>query len=181
MHKRIFTLATICTISRIALIPYILSAMHAHAWILATTLFAAAAITDYLDGYLARSRNEQTSFGTALDPVADKLLILSTGALLFPGWLFSLLLMKECIIVVGALLIMGLGMKWGNITLLSKWATALQLTFIGLLSASHAVPWLLPTEVYFLFITIICCMSMSALLQYGYLAIRGALTHITGV
>ncbi len=43
--------------------------------LLATTIFTAAAITDWLDGYLARKLNQTSAFGAFLDPVADKLMV----------------------------------------------------------------------------------------------------------
>src|SRR6266536_6452258 len=46
-----------------------------HQNLLATSLFIAAAITDWLDGYLARRLNQTSSFGAFLDPVADKFLV----------------------------------------------------------------------------------------------------------
>mgnify|MGYP000131314864 FL=1 len=53
-----------------------LSAMPSH-WVnvIATSVFAIAAITDWLDGYLARRLNQTSSFGAFLDPVADKLMV----------------------------------------------------------------------------------------------------------
>ena len=53
-----------------------LSAMPSH-WVnvFATSVFAIAAITDWLDGYLARRLNQTSSFGAFLDPVADKLMV----------------------------------------------------------------------------------------------------------
>ncbi len=53
--------------------------------LLATVLFVAAAITDWLDGYLARRLNQMSSFGAFLDPVADKLMV--TAALILLVWL----------------------------------------------------------------------------------------------
>ena len=44
---------------------------------LAALLFAAAAVTDWLDGYLARRLNQTTPFGAFLDPVADKLIVVT--------------------------------------------------------------------------------------------------------
>lgn len=79
------------------------------------------------------------------------------------------------------MIIMSLGMKWGSITQLSKWTTAVQLVFIGLLCISHEISWLLPNELYGIFLAAICCMSMGALLQYGYIALRGALNNISGI
>src|SRR6266571_4315029 len=56
-----------------------------HQNLLATSLFIAAAITDWLDGYLARRLNQTSAFGAFLDPVADKLMI--AAALIVLVWL----------------------------------------------------------------------------------------------
>jgi CDP-diacylglycerol--glycerol-3-phosphate 3-phosphatidyltransferase/cardiolipin synthase len=86
-------LPTALTWIRILLIPlfvgvYYLPAetlpMPAKNWI-ATTIFSLAAITDWLDGYLARRLGQQSAFGAFLDPVADKLMV--AAALLILVWL----------------------------------------------------------------------------------------------
>jgi cardiolipin synthase (CMP-forming) len=56
-----------------------------HQNLIATVLFIAAAITDWLDGYLARRLNQMSAFGAFLDPVADKLMV--TAALIVLVWL----------------------------------------------------------------------------------------------
>jgi len=56
-----------------------------HQNLIATTLFIAAAITDWLDGYLARRLNQTSAFGAFLDPVADKLMV--AAALIVLVWL----------------------------------------------------------------------------------------------
>jgi len=56
-----------------------------HHTLIATSLFIAAAITDWLDGYLARRLNQTSAFGAFLDPVADKLMI--AAALIVLVWL----------------------------------------------------------------------------------------------
>ncbi len=73
-----YNLPNILTLSRIAVIPLIFISIYIHSFLwamIAGALFIAASITDYLDGYLARARNETSSFGRLLDPIADKLLV----------------------------------------------------------------------------------------------------------
>jgi CDP-diacylglycerol---glycerol-3-phosphate 3-phosphatidyltransferase len=68
---------------RIVMIPVVIGVFYVpevwlssfHRNLIATAMFAAAAITDWLDGYLARRLNQQSAFGAFLDPVADKLMI----------------------------------------------------------------------------------------------------------
>src|SRR5438309_8227422 len=68
------------TVLRILLVPVIVVALLAetpNADTLAAIVFAAAAFTDGLDGYIARSRGSVTTFGKLMDPLADKLLIVA--------------------------------------------------------------------------------------------------------
>lgn len=71
-------LPTILTLGRVAVIPLVLGLFYTHwgaARHIAALLFVAAAVTDWLDGYLARLWNQTSAFGAFLDPVADKLLV----------------------------------------------------------------------------------------------------------
>jgi len=77
------------TVGRIAATPLIATLPLANSWALrlaAFILFVAAAVTDYIDGYLARSRKEETDLGRLLDPLADKLLLVAT---LIPMYLLA--------------------------------------------------------------------------------------------
>src|SRR3546814_16954452 len=70
-------LPLILNMLRVAIIPVVLGLFYVpweYARQIATVLYAAAAITDWFDGYLARRCNQTTRFGAFLDPVADKLL-----------------------------------------------------------------------------------------------------------
>lgn len=72
---------------------------------LAFLMFSAAAISDVIDGRLARDKGEITRFGQLLDPIADKLLVLVTfiplyGIGLLPMWLVLLVLGREVVITV---------------------------------------------------------------------------------
>ncbi len=72
-------------------------------YILINIIFILASVTDKLDGYIARSRNEITTFGKFLDPLADKILVLSAMLLLvemqkLPAWIPIVVLAREFIV-----------------------------------------------------------------------------------
>ena len=72
-------------------------------FLLMDLVFIIASITDKLDGYIARSRNEVTTFGKFLDPLADKILVLSALVMLveygkIPGWIPVIVLAREFIV-----------------------------------------------------------------------------------
>ena len=72
------TLPTAVTLFRIALIPLFVIVFYLPfnwANVAATSIFAIASISDWVDGYLARSMQQESSFGAFLDPVADKLMV----------------------------------------------------------------------------------------------------------
>ena len=74
-------LPNLLTLLRILLVPVLVVALLSRGGqtvdIIAAVVFALASVTDALDGYLARSRSQETSFGKLMDPVADKLLIIA--------------------------------------------------------------------------------------------------------
>jgi CDP-diacylglycerol---glycerol-3-phosphate 3-phosphatidyltransferase len=97
-------LANKLTIIRIFLVPIFLIFIAVrgipYGTIIATAVFVLAALTDKLDGYIARSRNQITSFGKFMDPLADKLLV--TAALIslveyqiIPGWAAMIIIARE--------------------------------------------------------------------------------------
>lgn len=99
-------LANLLTLARIALIPlfiFLLMSDAQGAYWQAALVFALAAVTDSIDGYVARHYNQVTRLGTFLDPLADKLLI--TAALVclvvlqtVPAWIVIIILAREIII-----------------------------------------------------------------------------------
>jgi len=74
-------LPNLLTVLRILLVPVLVVALLAEGGqtvdVIAACVFALASVTDALDGYLARTRSQETSFGKLMDPVADKLLIIA--------------------------------------------------------------------------------------------------------
>lgn len=80
------TLANKLTVSRVVLIPFFIASFYLPnatvSSILCAALFFVAYLTDYLDGYIARSQNQVTTFGKFMDPIADKLLTVSALVML---------------------------------------------------------------------------------------------------
>ena len=100
-------LANKLTVMRMILVPIFLVFLVfdciPYGKLVATALFIIASITDKLDGYIARSRNQVTNFGKFMDPLADKLLVcaamiclIDTGEL--PSWIVIIIISREFII-----------------------------------------------------------------------------------
>ena len=93
------------------------------AWILVDIIFIIASITDKLDGYIARSRDQVTTFGKFLDPLADKILVLAAMILLvedgrLPAWIPIIVLAREFIVSGYRLVAVE---KGGVVIAASKW------------------------------------------------------------
>ena len=100
-------------------------------------IFVIAALTDALDGWIARSFNFQTKFGLIIDPLADKILIVTCFILLgyhhiLPLWLIILVLLRDVAIMIGAFVSMYIVHKKHPLSpsMLSKLNTLLQMLLI---------------------------------------------------
>ncbi len=136
-------LPNILTIIRIIIIPVLILSFYLpslFANVIAAFLFALAGITDYFDGYFARSLQAQSNFGKCLDPIADKLIVIVAIIMLIS---FSnqdaIILMAGLIITCREVLVSGLREFLADLHInlpvskLSKYKTALQMTAITLL------------------------------------------------
>lgn len=110
-------------------------------WV-ALILFVGAAFTDYLDGYLARKWNQQSAFGTMLDPIADKAMVILaflaivglyglTFAIAVPA---TLILLRE-VFVSGLREFLGDNARKLAVTKIAKWKTTVQMVAISVLFA----------------------------------------------
>jgi CDP-diacylglycerol--glycerol-3-phosphate 3-phosphatidyltransferase len=106
-----YNVATICTFFRVLLIPAIVIAYYLpwkHAHLLAALIFAIAALTDWADGFLARTYNLSTKLGEFLDPVADKLVIASALVMIVGQFGTAYLAVPAAIIVAREIVISAL-------------------------------------------------------------------------
>jgi len=174
------------TFSRIAVIPLLVALFWVEGdgarWA-ACVLFTLAGITDYLDGYLARSWGEQSQLGELLDPIADKLLVATTLLLLAAfGRIGGLTLLPAIVILCREILVSGLreflaslnvGMP---VTRLAKWKTGIQMVAIGFLIVGDAGNWVVPhaTEIGVIGIWIAAVLTVFT----GYDYLREGLRHV---
>ena len=110
-------LPNILTLSRIVfaiVLVFLLEESSSTGNILAAIVFAIASLTDFCDGYLAKKRGLVSNFGKIMDPIADKILLLSTfGVLAHIGiiawWMFIVIAIREILVTVSRLLAMRQG------------------------------------------------------------------------
>ncbi|MBI5164091.1 MAG: CDP-diacylglycerol--glycerol-3-phosphate 3-phosphatidyltransferase [Magnetospirillum sp.] len=150
------SLPNLLTLSRIGAIPLVIGTFYVEGeparWV-ACGLFVAAAVTDWLDGYFARSRNLVSPLGRFLDPIADKLLV---AAVLFMLVAFTRVsawaVLPALVILLREILVSGLreflaevrvGMP---VTRLAKWKTGLQMVALPVLLVGDAGPRALPVR-----------------------------------
>ncbi|HEY0900645.1 MAG TPA: CDP-diacylglycerol--glycerol-3-phosphate 3-phosphatidyltransferase [Micavibrio sp.] len=143
MTKIPMNLPNVLTVGRIVLIPPLMALMLASPlWTMwpALVLYTAIALTDWLDGHLARMLNQKSEFGRFLDPIADKILVAAMFiALASYGTLHGILLAMPIIILTREFLVAGLREYLGpkniivHVTKLAKWKTTVQMIAIGFL------------------------------------------------
>ncbi|HAT87167.1 CDP-diacylglycerol--glycerol-3-phosphate 3-phosphatidyltransferase [Cohaesibacter gelatinilyticus] len=150
-----FSLPNLLTFGRILAVPALVICMlwpdsDTARWT-ALGIFAAAAITDFFDGYLARILNVQSALGRMLDPIADKLLVtISILMLAAADTLNGFHIWAGVIIVCREILVSGLREFLAElqvsvpVTRLAKWKTTAQLVALGFLLAGPAGDKVLP-------------------------------------
>jgi cardiolipin synthase len=147
MDRGNLNLPNLLTATRLVLVPFVLWNLAQGDLDMAFWLFAAAAVSDLLDGNLARWLNQRTVLGAWLDPIADKAMLLSTLLMLvwleaLPLWLGALVALRDVVVLLGAAayrsLTGGLEVaptRWGKV------ATAAEFILVALVLADLALAW----------------------------------------
>lgn len=147
LRENNWTIPNMLTVSRIMLTPGFVMAFVDQRFDLAWILFAIAGFTDALDGTLARLLKQRSTFGAMLDPLADKILLVTSYICLavqdwIPGWL-SILVVSRDIFIVGGLALLhysGVDVKRGiHPVWISKCATTAQIALVLLIMVEHSM------------------------------------------
>ncbi|WP_448581758.1 CDP-diacylglycerol--glycerol-3-phosphate 3-phosphatidyltransferase [Thermaurantiacus sp.] len=148
------SLPNLLTLSRILAVPLFVLLMWQGNWItylLAFALFCVAGITDYVDGYLARAQGTVSKLGIFLDPIADKIMVVSVIVMLIhndaiKGWT----MLPALIIILREIAVSGLREFLAGlhvsvpVSRLAKWKTALQMVALGALILGQASARVMP-------------------------------------
>jgi cardiolipin synthase len=150
----VLTLPNQLTLLRMGLSPVVVVLVLSRELRLAFWCFVAAAVTDLLDGQIARRRGQQTKLGAMLDPVADKMLLsLSFVALTWsaavprpiPHWLTVIVLARDAIVLGAAIMVtLAQGARPFPPSALGKAATAAQLVTVSVVLFANAFDVALP-------------------------------------
>jgi cardiolipin synthase len=183
--QKLFTLPNMITMGRIALTPILFGSILNQDYSTSIVLLAAATSSDYLDGYIARKYNMSSSFGSFLDPFADKFFVVSMSIALYhsgmmPGYLFATFVGRD-------LALLGTSIFWRYKTLeepktfkrmysliqvpspqivptfTSKVNTSLQMGYIVLKITNAYMAWDIPFEI---FERVVLATSLWAMSQY---------------
>jgi cardiolipin synthase (CMP-forming) len=158
-QTRTFSVPNLLTYARIAAVPAVVACMYwsdilqGGLWLrwVALTIFIAAGVTDFFDGYFARAWGQHSPFGRMLDPIADKLLVASCLLMLAAnGTIRGWSLWAAIVILCREILVSGLREYLAElrvsvpVTRLAKWKTTGQLVAVGFLVLGDAGDRILP-------------------------------------
>ena len=163
------------TLFRILTIPIFLEFLAYQYYWQALVVFAIGGFTDFLDGFFARRMNQQTALGAYLDPVADKLLVITSFIMLgsmggLPLWLAVIVVARDVLIVSGYGIIYFLVEERIQVrpSLVGKWSTTLQLFTLAVALLMLHDPGLLSEWVLQFFIGATATATMVSGFQYLY-------------
>lgn len=179
-------LPNLLTLSRILVIPPIVALLYVDGdmprWI-ALGLYAVACVTDFFDGYIARSMGQISKLGRFLDPVADKLLVAAVIFMLVATERISgVVVLPALVILIREILVSGLREHLASLSVrvpvsrLAKWKTMIQMFSLGFLIVHDASPAWIPS-VWIGEIGVWAAAILTLITGYDYL--RAGLGHLT--
>ena len=156
MSSRVVTLPNLLTVLRMVLIPVFVSLLFYQRFLWALAVFLVAGATDGLDGLFARRFNQKSQLGTILDPIADKLLLVTSFVVLslkqigpeplprhfpVPFWVTTAVLSRDLFILVGAAVINFVtGFRGFRPSWLGKLNTVIQIAAITMILVAANYP-----------------------------------------
>ena len=157
MSSRIITVPNLLTVFRMVLIPVFVSLLFYQRFLLALGIFVLAGITDGLDGLLARRFDQKSQLGTILDPIADKLMLVTAFVVLsmrsvfpqplpshlpVPFWVTVAVISRDVFILVGAAAInIVTGFRGFRPSMLGKINTTVQIFAIAAIMFAASFPY----------------------------------------
>jgi cardiolipin synthase (CMP-forming) len=157
MSSRILTVPNMLTVFRMVLIPVFVTMLFYQRFIVALAVFVCAGLTDGLDGLLARRFDQRSQLGTVLDPIADKLMMVTAFIVLSmraifpppvpshlpePFWVTITVISRDVFIIVGAAAInIMTGFRGFRPSWLGKINTTVQIVAIAAIMFAASVPY----------------------------------------
>jgi cardiolipin synthase (CMP-forming) len=157
MSSRIITLPNLLTVFRMVLVPIFVTLLFYQRFVLALVVFIVAGVTDGLDGLLARRFDQRSQLGTVLDPIADKLMLVTAFIVLsmrsvfphpvpshlpIPFWVTVAVISRDVFIVVGAAAInIMTGFRGFRPSWLGKLNTTVQIVAVGIIMLAASAPY----------------------------------------
>ncbi|MCR9139180.1 MAG: CDP-alcohol phosphatidyltransferase family protein [Alphaproteobacteria bacterium] len=138
------TVPNFITLLRFLMVPAVVYALLLGEMLPAFIIFVVAGISDGIDGFVARHYNQQSELGTYLDPIADKLLLVTVFVMLaildfLPQWLVVLVVSRDVLIIMAVLLSSVMAQPVDmNPIFISKANTALQIALVSVVLAELA-------------------------------------------
>ena len=178
MADPVFTVANQLTMLRMAFVPVLVLLALSAQFTWALVVFVVAGLTDVLDGYIARHGHQVTRLGATLDPIADKIMVGSTFAVMtwssvlscpIPIWLTITLLFRDTMLVVGVLAVnLAMGPRVFYPSRLGKVSSALNMIAGGAALATNAAGDCWPAIRWLYGATLVLLIVSTA--QYVYMA-----------
>jgi cardiolipin synthase len=176
-----WTIPNLITLMRLAVLPFFLYSIAAERPVAALALFVFAGVSDGLDGFLARSLHMKSAVGAVLDPIADKLLMISSYIMLaIPSYrarvhipealTFEVISRDVLMLLVALVIILVTGMKDFPATFFGKSNTVIQI--LAVLAVLCADVWPLPMPFVWVPFGAVASSTLVSGFQYAYLVSR---------